>query len=58
MMTCEEFMKWVDKYVDGEEPINIMTRIEIRVHIDSCAECRKIYVQKRTEKSIRMHDVP
>jgi len=56
-MECPEFIEMIDKYI-GEESVSILDRIEFRVHLDSCQECRKAYAKARTEQSIRVHDEP
>lgn len=51
-MSCDEFKDEVGNYiVDGS--LDICRRVEVRVHIDVCEECRAIYVKKRFESELK-----
>jgi len=39
MMTCEDFVPFIDAFVDGE--FDERERAEMEVHLDSCETCRE-----------------
>ena len=54
-MRCCDFIEMIDKYI-SQERMEIIDKIEFRVHADICVECRDKYLKKRIAEDLKSHE--